>query len=162
MQFKTSFWMPKVVHKLLTKELLLSAIGNHCPSCGWNSAARQELLLTAAPCAQQQLGQRSHHEPAPWDKLRTAPGNSQGFGALWLFLQELTDIVGHEIRGEALGPVAHGGVIVSVPSEHQHGPTDDHSRVQVAEEPAVFENSPSETKCVLMRLLSTWQRQNTP
>lgn len=122
----------------------------------------QELLLTAAPCAQQQLGQHSQHE----QHLRHTEDSSQEQPRVWgslTVLQELTDIVGHEVRGEALGPVAHGGVIVSVPSKHQHGPTDDHSRVQVAEEPAVLENRPSETKmCLLMRLLSAWQRQNTP
>lgn len=89
-------------------------------------------------------------------------GTAKYLGVL-LFLQELTNIIGHKIRRKALGSVAHGGVIVSVSSKHQHGPTHYHSCVQVAEKPAVLQNSPSEVKIyVLVRLLSTWQRQNTP
>lgn len=95
-----------------------------------------------------------------WGQL---PGNSQVLAGLLLFLQELTNIIGHKIWRKALGSVAHGGVIVSVSSKHQHGPTHYHSCVQVAEKAAVFQNSPSEIKIyVLMRLISTWQRQNTP
>lgn len=57
--------------------------------------------------------------------------------------------------------MAHGGVIVCVSSKHQHGSTHYHSRVQVAKKSTVFKNSPSEIKIyVLMKLISTWQRQN--
>lgn len=94
-----------------------------------------------------------------WGQL---PGNSQARGGLLLFLKELTNIIGHKIWRKALGSVAHGGVIVSISSKHQHGPTHYHSCVQVAEKSAVFQNSPSEIKThVLVRLLSTQERQNT-
>lgn len=60
------------------------------------------------------------------------------------FPQELTDIVGHKIGREALSTVAHGGVVVRVPSKHQHGSTHYHGCVQIAEKSAVFKNRPSE------------------
>lgn len=80
-----------------------------------------------------------------------------------LFLQGLTNIVRHEIRREALGAVAHGGVVVRVSSKHQHGSAHYHRRVQIAEKSTVLKNSPSEIKIhALSKLISTWQRQNNP
>lgn len=58
----------------------------------------------------------------------------------------LTEVVNQEVGGEALGAVAHGGVVVRVSSEHQHGPAHDHGRVEVAEEAAVSENGPAHTQ----------------
>lgn len=57
----------------------------------------------------------------------------------------LTEVVNQEVGGEALGAVAHGGVVVRVSSEHQHGPAHDHGRVEVTEEAAVSENGPAQT-----------------
>ena len=58
----------------------------------------------------------------------------------------LTEVVNQEVRGEALGAVAHGGVVVRVSSKHQHGPTHNHGRVEVAEEAAVPENGPAHAR----------------
>lgn len=57
----------------------------------------------------------------------------------------LTEVVNQEVGGEALGAVAHGGVVVRVPSKHQHGAAHDLGRVEVAEEAAVPQNGPAET-----------------
>lgn len=54
----------------------------------------------------------------------------------------LTQVVGHEVGGEALGPMAHGCVIVRVPAEHQHGAAHDDGCVQVAEEATVLQDGP--------------------
>lgn len=58
----------------------------------------------------------------------------------------LTEVVNQEVGGETLGAVAHGGVVVRVSSEHQHGAAHDHGRVQVTEEAAVSEDGPAQTQ----------------
>lgn len=57
----------------------------------------------------------------------------------------LTQTVGQEVGGEALGAVAHGCVVVRVSSEHQHRPAHYHCCVEVTEEAAVSQNGPAQT-----------------
>lgn len=57
----------------------------------------------------------------------------------------LTQTVSQEVRGETLGSVAHGCVVVRVSSKHQHGSTHYHRRVKVTEKATVSEDSPVET-----------------
>lgn len=49
----------------------------------------------------------------------------------------LTQTVGQEVGGEALGAVAHGCVVVCVSSKHQHGPAHYHRCVEVPEKATV-------------------------
>lgn len=65
----------------------------------------------------------------------------------------LTEVVNQEVGGEALGAVAHGGVVVRVPSEHQHGPAQHHGRVEVTEEAAVSENGPAQTVVKMRKMM---------
>lgn len=57
----------------------------------------------------------------------------------------LTQTVGQEVGGEALGAVAHGRVVVRVSTKHQHRPAHYHRRVEVTEEAAVSQNGPAQT-----------------
>ena len=54
------------------------------------------------------------------------------------------EVVGHEVGGEAPGTVAHAGVVVCVPAEHQHGAAGDNGRVQVPERSTVLQDGPVE------------------
>lgn len=58
----------------------------------------------------------------------------------------LTYIICHKIRRETLGTVAHGCVVVGVPSENQHGAMNDHSRMQVAGNFAILKDCPVGTE----------------
>lgn len=55
----------------------------------------------------------------------------------------LTQTVGQEVGGEALGAVAHGCVVVCVSAKHQHRPAHYHRCVEVTEEAAVSQNGPA-------------------
>lgn len=67
--------------------------------------------------------------------------NSCADTSVWVLL---TQTVGQEVRGEALGAVAHRRVVVRVSSKHQHGAAHYDRRVKVAEEAAVSQNGPEQ------------------
>lgn len=62
-----------------------------------------------------------------------------------MFVCVLTQTVSQEVRGETLGSVAHGRVIVCVSTKHQHGSTHYHRRVKVTEKATVSKDSPVQT-----------------
>lgn len=57
----------------------------------------------------------------------------------------LTQTVGQEVRGEALGTMAHRRIVVCVSSKHEHRPAHYNRRVEVTEEAAVSQNGPAQT-----------------
>lgn len=61
---------------------------------------------------------------------------------------KLTQAVGEEVRGEALGSVAHGRVVVSVSAEHQHRAARYDCGVQVSEEATVSQDCPTQHRLI--------------
>lgn len=87
----------------------------------------------------------SHSDDGPsWQSTTDPPngGPEPHFENHWGVDLELTEVVGHEVGGEALGPVAHAGVVVRVAPKHQHSPAGDDGRVHVPERSAVLQDAP--------------------
>lgn len=58
----------------------------------------------------------------------------------------LTDVVGQEVRGEALGSIALGCVVVSVPTKDQHRASQQRHRVEVAGGATLCQHPPARAR----------------